>query len=166
MTSILGGAMLAPVKARFGARNSMMAAAPSSSPAGSLRPSPPMSGSFWQDAPFRVSPKVSWSPSATLWCVALRERGAAGGWDQAITWALAVMLGPLLGGWRRSRHLAPRLLRLGDAADPDGLDHLRNRPHIEGKRHRTPLMRLRYWPWAAAIACADNSDTVSARSRF
>ena len=162
MTSILGGAMLAPMKARFGARNSMMVAGAIVVAGGVIAAVAPnvafiLAGRAIQGLAEGFLVALSYALVRELFDNALVPR--VGG-IEAITWALAVMLGPLLGGWLTDLGTW-RLAFFGSALLPIpmmvlGWVILRNRPHVEGERHRTPLARLLLLAIGVmAIACAD-----------
>jgi MFS family permease len=161
MTSILGGAMLAPIKARFGPRNSMMAAGLIVVLGGVIAGLAPsigyiLAGRAIQGLAEGFLLALSYALVRELFDNALVPR--VGG-VEAVTWALAVTLGPLLGGvltdlgtWR--------LAFFGSAVLPLpmmalGAIILRNRPH-RPSRQTAPLLRLSLLAVGVmAIAVAD-----------
>jgi MFS family permease len=147
MTSILGGAMLAPLKSRFGPRSSMMAAGLIVIAGGVIAGLAPsigyiLAGRAIQGLAEGFLLALSYSLVRELFDNALVPR--VGG-VEAVTWALAVTLGPLLGGvltdlgtWR--------LAFFGSAVLPLpmmalGWIILRHQPHLP-TRQSAPLLRL------------------------
>ena len=101
MTSILGGAMLPPVKARFGPRSSMMVAGLIVVAGGILASMAPnvgfiLAGRAIQGLGEGFLLALSYTLVRELFDNALVPR--VGG-IEAITWACSVFIGPLLGGW-------------------------------------------------------------------
>jgi len=101
MTSILGGAMLPPVKARFGPRSSMMGAGLVVVAGGVLAALAPnvgfiLAGRAIQGLSEGFLLALSYTLVRELFDNALvpRVNGV-----EAVTWATAVFIGPLLGGW-------------------------------------------------------------------
>jgi predicted MFS family arabinose efflux permease len=147
MTSILGGAMLAPIKSRFGPRHSMMVAGLIVVAGGVIAGLAPsigyiLAGRAIQGLGEGFLLALSYALVRELFDNALVPR--VGG-VEAVTWALAVTLGPLLGGvltdlgtWR--------LAFYGSAILPVpmmglGWIILRHRPHVPGQTS-APLLRL------------------------
>jgi len=161
MTSILGGAMLPPIKSRFGARSSMMAAclvvvcggivAGCATQIGYILAGRAIQG-FGEG--FLVA--LSYSLVRELFDNALVPR--VGG-IEAMTWAIAVFLGPLIGGWLTDLG-SWRYAFFGSAVLPLpmmvlGWIILRGRPHVP-MRQPTPLLRLGLLALGVmAIAVAD-----------
>ncbi len=101
MTSILGGAMLPPIKSRFGPRASMMVAGLIVVLGGLLAGAAPdvswiLTGRAIQGLGEGFLVSLSYCLVRELFDNALVPR--VGG-IEAVTWACAVMIGPLLGGW-------------------------------------------------------------------
>jgi MFS family permease len=101
MTSILGGAMLPPIKSRFGPRNSMMTAGLVVVLGGVLAGAAPdvswiLAGRAIQGLGEGFLLALSYCLVRELFDNALVPR--VGG-VEAVTWACAVTIGPLLGGW-------------------------------------------------------------------
>jgi MFS family permease len=101
MTSILGGAMLPPIKARFGPRNAMMAFGLVVVAGGVLAATAPnigfiLAGRAIQGLGEGFLLALSYTLVRELFDNALVPR--VGG-IEAVTWACAVFIGPLLGGW-------------------------------------------------------------------
>ena len=148
VTSILGGAMLAPVKARFGARTAMMGAGLTVVLGGLIAAAAPavgwiLLGRAIQGVAEGFLVALSYALVRELFDNALVPRVAG---VEAITWALAVMLGPLFGGWL-TEAFTWRGAFFGSALLPLpmmllGWIILRDRRHVEAERHRAPLLRL------------------------
>ena len=101
MTSILGGAMLPPIKSRFGPRSSMMVAGLVVVAGGVLAAVAPnvgfiLAGRAIQGLGEGFLLALSYTLVRELFHNALVPR--VGG-VEAVTWACAVFIGPLLGGW-------------------------------------------------------------------
>jgi len=101
MTSILGGAMLPPIKSRFGPRNSMMVFGLVVVVGGILAAVAPdigfiLAGRAIQGLGEGFLLALSYTLVRELFDNALVPR--VGG-VEAVTWACAVFIGPLLGGW-------------------------------------------------------------------
>jgi MFS family permease len=101
MTSILGGAMLPPIKSRFGPRSSMMVAGLVVVAGGVLAALAPnvgfiLAGRAIQGLGEGFLLALSYTLVRELFDNALVPR--VGG-IEAVTWATAVFIGPLLGGW-------------------------------------------------------------------
>ncbi len=101
MTSILGGAMLPPIKARFGPRNAMMVFGLVVVAGGVLAAIAPnigfiLAGRAIQGLGEGFLLALSYTLVRELFDNALVPR--VGG-IEAVTWACAVFIGPLLGGW-------------------------------------------------------------------
>lgn len=169
MTSILGGAMLAPVKARFGARHSMMAAGFIVIAGGVIAGLAPsvgyiLAGRAIQGLAEGFLVALSYALVRELFDNALVPR--VGG-IEAVTWALAVMLGPLLGGWLTELGTW-RTAFFGSALLPVpmmilGWIILRNRPHVAATRHRAPMLRLGLLALGVmAIAASDRVGNLAA----
>jgi len=101
MTSILGGAMLPPIKSRFGPRSSMMGAGLIVVIGGVLASLAPgvaliLFGRAIQGLGEGFLVALSYTLVRELFDNALVPRVSA---FEAMTWAFAVFMGPLLGGW-------------------------------------------------------------------
>ncbi|HVO04072.1 MAG TPA: MFS transporter [Candidatus Cybelea sp.] len=168
MTSILGGAMLPPIKSRFGPRSSMMVAAVIVVAGGTLAGLAPdvawiLAGRAIQGLGEGFLVALSYCLVRELFDNALVPRVAG---IEAVTWALAVLLGPLLGGWLT--HLGTwRLAFFGSAALPLpmmalGWVILRHHPHVP-MRQTAPLARLFLLAAGVmAIAVADRLSSLLA----
>jgi predicted MFS family arabinose efflux permease len=161
MTSILGGAMLPPIKSRFGARPSMMAACLVVVGGGIVAGLAPnvgyiLGGRAIQGIGEGFLLALSYSLVRELFDNALMPRVAG---VEAVTWAVAVFLGPLLGGWLTDLGTW-RFAFLGSAALPLpmmalGWVILRGRRHAP-MRQTAPLLRLSLLAVGVmAIAVAD-----------
>ena len=161
MTSILGGAMLPPVKSRFGPRSSMMAAGLIVVVGGILAAIAPavwliLFGRAIQGLGEGFLVALSYALVRELFDNALVPR--VGG-VEAVTWACAVFIGPLLGGWLtdlgtwRYAFLGSGLLPLPMMAL--GWVILRRHPHVP-MAQTAPLLRLSLLAVGVmAIAVAD-----------
>jgi MFS family permease len=161
MTSILGGAMLPPIKSRFGARSSMMAACLVVVGGGIVAGLAPnvgfiLGGRAVQGLGEGFLLALSYSLVRELFDNALVPRVAG---VEAVTWAIAVFLGPLLGGWLTDLG-SWRFAFFGSAALPLpmmvlGWVILRGRPHVPMPQ-TAPLLRLALLAvGVVAIAVAD-----------
>jgi len=147
MTSILGGAMLPPIKSRFGARASMLGACLIVVGGGIVAGLAPnvgfiLGGRAVQGLGEGFLLALSYSLVRELFDNALVPRVAG---VEAVTWAIAVFLGPLLGGWLTDLG-SWRFAFFGSAALPLpmmalGSVILRGRAHVP-MRQITPLLRL------------------------
>jgi MFS family permease len=165
MTSILGGAMLPPIKSRFGARSSMMVACLVVVGGGIVAAVAPnvfyiLAGRAIQGLGEGFLLALSYVLVRELFDNALVPRVAG---VEAVTWAIAVFLGPLLGGWLTDLG-SWRFAFLGSAALPLpmmvlGWVILRGRPHVP-MRQDAPLLRLFLLAIGVmAIAVADRLST-------
>jgi len=147
MTAILGGAMLPPIKSRFGPRSSMMGAGLIVVLGGILAGAAPdiawiLIGRAVQGLGEGFLVALSYCLVRELFDNALVPRVSG---FEAITWATAVMIGPLLGGWLTDLG-SWRYALFGSAILPLpmmalGWIILRNRPHIP-MAQGAPLLRL------------------------
>jgi MFS family permease len=147
MTSILGGAMLPPLKSRFGPRASMMGAGLIVVLGGILAGAAPdiawiLFGRAIQGLGEGFLVALSYCLVRELFDNALVPRVSG---FEAVTWATAVMIGPLLGGWLtdlgswRYAFFGSALLPLPMMAL--GWIILHNRPHVP-MAQAAPLLRL------------------------
>jgi MFS family permease len=147
MTSILGGAMLPPIKSRFGPRNSMMTAGLVVVLGGVLAGAAPdvswiLAGRAIQGLGEGFLLALSYCLVRELFDNALVPR--VGG-VEAVTWACAVTIGPLLGGWLTDLGTW-RFAFFGSAVLPlpmmaMGWVILRRHPHVPMSQ-AAPLLRL------------------------
>jgi MFS family permease len=161
MTAIVGGAMLPPVKSRFGPRAAMMAAGSIVVAGGVLAALAPdigfiLAGRAIQGLGEGFLVALSYALVRELFDNALVPR--VGG-VEAVTWACAVFIGPLLGGWLtdlgswRIAFLGSGLLPLPMMAL--GWVILRKHPHVPEAKG-APLLRLGLLALGVmAIAAAD-----------
>jgi MFS family permease len=147
MTSILGGAMLPPIKSRFGPRSSMMGAGLIVVLGGIMAGAAPdvswiLTGRAIQGLGEGFLVALSYCLVRELFDNALVPRVSG---IEAVTWATAVMIGPLLGGWLtdlgtwRLAFIGSGLLPLPMMAL--GWVILRNHPHVP-MAQAAPLLRL------------------------
>jgi MFS family permease len=147
MASILGGAMLPPMKSRFGPRASMMVAGLVVVAGGIVAALAPdvayiLAGRAIQGLGEGFLLALSYCLVRELFDNALVPRVAG---IEAVVWAFAVTLGPLLGGWLTELGTW-RLAFLGSAVLPLpmmalGWVILRRHPH-ERMRQTAPILRL------------------------
>jgi MFS family permease len=168
MTSILGGAMLPPIKSRFGPRSSMMAAGLVVVLGGILAGAAPnvswiLTGRAIQGLGEGFLVALSYCLVRELFDNALVPRVSG---VEAVTWATAVMIGPLLGGWLTDLGTW-RFAFYGSAALPLpmmalGWIILRRHPHVPMPQ-AAPLLRLLLLAIGVmAIAVADRFATIRA----
>jgi MFS family permease len=171
MTSILGGAMLPPIKSRFGPRASMMGAGLIVVIGGVLAAIAPsvaliLVGRAVQGLGEGFLVALSYTLVRELFDNALVPRVSA---FEAMTWAFAVFMGPLLGGWLtdlggwRLAFFGSGLLPLPMMAL--GWVILRRHPHTR-MAQTAPLLRLSVLAIGVmAIAVADRfSSLIAGRS--
>ena len=147
MTSILGGAMLPPVKSRFGPRTAMMSAGLVVVLGGIVAALAPgvgfiLAGRSIQGFGEGLLLALSYALVRELFDNALVPRVAG---VEAVTWAIAVFLGPLIGGWLTDLGTW-RLAFFGSAMLPLpmmalGWAILSGRPY-QVTRQTAPLLRL------------------------
>jgi MFS family permease len=166
MTAILGGAILPPIKSRFGPRNSMMAAGLIVVLGGILAGAAPdvswiLTGRAIQGLGEGFLLALSYCLVRELFDNALVPR--VGG-VEAVTWACAVTIGPLLGGWLtdlgtwRYAFYGSGVLPLPMMAL--GWVILRNHPHVPMPQ-AAPLLRLLLLAIGVmAIAVADRFVSI------
>jgi|UPI00048568F1 predicted MFS family arabinose efflux permease len=170
MTSILGGAMLPPIKSRFGPRTSMMAAGLVVVLGGVLAGAAPdvswiLTGRAIQGLGEGFLLALSYTLVRELFDNALVPR--VGG-IEAVTWACAVFIGPLLGGWLTDLGTW-RLALFGSGMLPLpmmalGWVILRHHPHVP-MAQAAPLLRLLLLAVGVmAIAVADRLPSLVAGS--
>lgn len=147
MASILGGAMLPPIKSRFGPRSSMMAAGLIVVAGGIFAALAPnvaciLAGRAIQGLGEGFLLALSYCLVRELFDNALVPRVAG---IEAVVWAVAVTLGPLIGGWLTELGTW-RFAFFGSAMLPLpmmalGWVILRNHPHVP-MRQTAPILRL------------------------
>jgi predicted MFS family arabinose efflux permease len=147
MTAILGGAMLPPIKSRFGPRSPMMVAGLVVVFGGILAGTAPdvswiLTGRAIQGLGEGFLLALSYCLVRELFDNALVPRVSG---VEAVTWAFAVMIGPLLGGWLTDLGTW-RLAFFGSAVLPLpmmalGWIILRRHPHVP-MAQAAPLLRL------------------------
>lgn len=148
VASILGGTGMAPLKARLGARQAMMAAGGTVVVGGLLAAGAPtmalvLAGRALQGLGEGLLVALSYALVRELFANALVPRVFA---TQALSWGVAIVLGPLVGGWLteawswRAAFAASALLPV--PMQVLGWTILRNRHQTAPVRHRPPLARL------------------------
>ena len=148
VTTILGAVMMAPAKARFGARWAMLAAGGvvvAGGVVGAVAPAIAwvLAGRALQGLGEGLLVALSYALVRELFSNALAPRVFG---TQAATWAIAIFLGPLAGGWLtetwswRAAFVGAALLPLPLLAL--GWTLLRRKRHLVPAPQRAPLLRL------------------------
>jgi MFS family permease len=163
MTSILGGAMLPPIKSRFGPRSSMMVAGLLVIVGGILAGAAPnvgwiLAGRAIQGLGEGFLVALSYCLVRELFDNALVPRVSG---VEAVTWAVAVTIGPLIGGWLTDLGTW-RLAFVGSGLLPLpmmvlGWVILRRHPHVPMAQNAPMLRLILLAIGVMAIAVADRA---------
>lgn len=169
VTSILGGTLMTPLKARFGARRTMMCGGLVVTAGSLLAALSPdilllLCGRALQGLGEGVLMALSYALVRELFHISLVSRVFS---VQAISWAFSLTLGPLLGGWL-TEAWSWRMAFVGAALVPLpmlalGLGLLRDPARHDAVRHPAPLVRILLLALGVmAIAAADRLGHAAA----